>query len=68
MVPYFHATSPGGWAESHGVQVGDQLLAIGASSVDRWVAAQHGAGAAGFTLTGPQRLVVRFNATPDDVP
>lgn len=61
-------TPPGGWAESHGVQVGDQLLAIGAASVDRWVAAQNGPSAAGFTLTGPQRLVVRFNTTPDDVP
>ena len=31
---------PGAWAETHGIQVGDQLLAIGGASVERWIAAQ----------------------------
>lgn len=58
---------PGAWAETHGIQVGDQLLAIGGASVERWIAAQRQSAVGRFTATGPQRVVVQFRATPEDV-
>lgn len=59
---------PGAWAETHGIQVGDQLLAIGGASVECWIAAQRQSAVGRFTATGPQRVVVQFRATPEDAP
>ena len=59
---------PGAWAETHGIQVGDQLVAIGGASVERWIAAQRQSAVGRFTATGPQRVVVQFRATPEDAP